>query len=661
MPSSEPREIMLSRNVVTDAGSLRESGEQAHGRMLPSGRCTTKQRPGVVPGIRKTGRGSASERTEIIRTMKSEINRWGDVDWPEVRRYVTKLQRNVFDAALRDDIEAIHRYQRRLLGSFQAKLLAVRQVAQSSSGKKTAGIDGVESPTPVQRFRMAEQLDAGHRPSAVRRLLIPKPGKTEKRPLGIPNLIDRAHQALIALALEPEWEARFSPRQYGFRKGRGTHDAIGYLQRHFRKTGPEWVLDADIEKFFDHLDHDELLRRTSRLPLITLSLRRILKAGALSEVAFEPTMKGTPQGGPLSPLLANVALASLEPHLHQEFRKEFRGRVTKLGEPAISIYADDLVVAHSDHAVVEWSATAIGEYLAGLGLRLSLQKTKIVHTMDRTGNEAHAGFDFLGFHLQHHETTEFGGTKRPYLIVRPSKAAEKRFYRDIADYADRLKLSRKSRGARQHRMKSGRKDPISIMIVHLNRMISGWANYYRYSNATETFSRMDHKIHTKLRGWAKRRFSDKSAGWIKKRLFSGIELDHNGNPLKRKDGTPRNRDWAFTSPFVKNGPTLKRLADTGISKQILVQPGKSYYDSDWPYWQLRLRRSRYYATPLNIEAAAFRRQKGHCAYCEGPILLTDACRTLTPEGQRQSVVVHNHCSMSHSPPVTGVVDLSTAH
>lgn len=621
--------------------------------MLPAGRCTTKLRPGVMPGIRKTGRGSASKRTKTNRTMKNEINRWGDVEWPEAGRYVARLQRNVFEAALRDDIEAIHRHQRRLLKSFQARLLAVRQVAQSSPGKKTAGIDGVKSPSPVKRFRMAEQLDIGHRPSAVKRLLIPKPGKTEKRPLGIPNLIDRAHQALIAMALEPEWEARFSKRQYGFRKGRGTHDAIGYLQRHLRKTGPEWVLDADIEKFFDHLDHDELLQRTSSLPEIKLALRKILKAGALDDEELKPTMKGTPQGGPLSPLLANIALAGLESHLHREFRKEFSGKVTKLGEPAICVYADDLVVAHSDREVVEWSATAIEKYLATLGLRLSPEKTKIVHTMERTGNEVQVGFDFLGFHLQHQVTIDAGGNKRPYLIVSPSKEAEKRFYRDVADHTERYKLSRKNRGTRKHQMEAGKKDPVTVMILHLNRMLRGWANYYRYSNATETFSRMDHKIHTKLQCWASRRFSNKSAGWIKTRLFSGTEMGLNRQPLKRKDGTLRKRDWVFTSPFIKNGPTLSKLSDTGIAKQVLVRPEKSYYDADWPYWQLRLKRRRYFATPLHIEAAAFTRQRGLCAHCKEAILPTDTCRTLTLEGQRQSIVVHCHCSMSHSPTAPG--------
>jgi RNA-directed DNA polymerase len=352
-------------------------------------------------------------------------------------------------------------------------------------------------------------------------------------------------------------------------------------------------------------------------------------------------------------------MAGLEPHLYQDFRKEFRGKVTKLGMPSISIYADDLVVVHPDREVVEWSATAIAEYLAGLGLRLSPQKTKIVHTMQVTGSEAHAGFDFLGFHIQHHVTIKPGGHKVPYLVVRPSRDAVNRFYRDIAKYVDLLKLSRKHRGARQHRTKSGKKDPVSVMIIHLNRMIRGWANYYRYSNATETFSRVDHKIHTKLRGWAKRRFSNKSAGWIKRCLFSGIELDDNGTPLKRKDGTPRNREWAFTSPFAKCGPTLRKLADTGISKQILVQPGKSYYDGDWPYWQLRLKRSRYYASPVHIGAAAFRRQKGRCADCEELIQITDTCLTVTHEGQRQAVIVHKHCSMSHSPSVTRVVASSS--
>ena len=582
--------------------------------------------------------------------MKSEIqNRWEDIDWRKCTNQVFKLQQRVFNAETRGDKKTVRKLQKKIANSFHAKALAVRQVAQISSGRYTAGIDGIKSLKPAEKMRMVTGLRINHQPSSVRRVWIPKPGKDEKRPLGIPNMIDRAHQALLVSVLEPQWEARLSNHQYGFRKGRSTHDAINFIQRHLRKAGPKYVLEIDIEKFFDRLDHEELLRRLNAQPDIASAVRKILKAGALVSDEHAAPHMGTPQGGPLSPLLANVALAGLESHLESEFRREYRGRITALGPPRLVVYADDAVVLHHERHVVEWSRTAIQAYLAPLGLNLNENKTRISHTQQPTPQGEGAGFDFLGFHVQHHWTKRSGGKRDPYILVTPSKTSVTRFYRDCAERIDTLKLSRKQRGARRDRQAQGKRDPITVMISDLNRMNRGWTNYFCKCNAKECFSRLDHLIHTKLWKWSVSRIDSKRVQWIIDHLFSGVELDKHGKPLLRLDGNPRERKWAFKSPFVPNDTphlTLLKLADTPIRIHVLIKPEKRFYDGDWPYWQLRMQTRRYPGTPPMVSIAAFRRQKGMCFDCKARIrrgeLLTIGRK------DRLQTISHLHCIQSSS-------------
>jgi RNA-directed DNA polymerase len=553
------------------------------------------------------------------------------------------LQQRVFDAEQRGDLRTVGKYQQKIANSFYAKALAVRQVAQISKGRNTAGIDGVKSLSSADKLRMATGLTIHLLPSAVRRKWIEKPGKDEMRPLGIPNMIDRAHQALLVLILEPQWEAHFSSHQYGFRKGRGPHDAIDFIQRHLRKTGPKWVLEIDIKSFFDCLDHEELLRRLNAPPAIADAVRRCLKAGVLDSVDHSATDVGASQGGPLSPLLANVALAGLEAHLEREFRREYAGHITALGMPTLVVYADDAIVLHRDRGVVEWSRATIQRYLDPLGLSLSESKTRVSHTQQPTRPGEGAGFDFLGFHVQHAWTTK-RGKRVPYILVTPSKRSVERFYRDCADRIDKLKLSRKQRGARRDRQARGKSDPVTVMIRDLNRRIQGWTNYFRVCNAKACFSRMDHLLHEKLWKWAVRRFDRKRVQWITDHLFSGVELDKDGKPLLRRDGNPRERKWAFKSPFVPvelPHVTLHKLADTPIRDHVLVKPEKRFYDGDWTYWQKRMR-TRYVGTPPMVSIAAFRRQKGNCAVCAKPILKGE--RLTVGKQDRLQVVSHTDCS-----------------
>lgn len=211
-----------------------------------------------------------------------------------------KLERRIYKASQAGDIRRVHRLQKLLLKSRAAKRLAVRRVTQDNQGKNTAGIDGIKSLTPRQRSTLAANLGKLPFGRPTRRVWIPKPGKAERRPLSIPTLHDRALQALVKLALEPEWEARFEPNSYGVRPGRSVHDAIGAIFIAIEKQ-PKYALDADIAKCFDRIDQDALLRKLKTCPTLNRLMTAWLKAGVLDNGVFVDTEAGTPQGGVVSP------------------------------------------------------------------------------------------------------------------------------------------------------------------------------------------------------------------------------------------------------------------------------------------------------------------------------------------------------------------------
>jgi RNA-directed DNA polymerase len=224
---------------------------------------------------------------------------WKDIPWKKFHRHVYRLQKRIFKASQRGDVGTMRRLQKLLMKSYAAKCLAVRGVTQDNQGKSTAGVDGVKSLTPKQRLELVETLKLGTKARATRRVMIPKPGKAEKRPLGIPTMKDRALQCLVKLALEPEWEAKFEPNSYGFRPGRSSHDAIAAIYISINKM-PKWVLDADISKCFDKIDHQALLAKLNTFPALRRQVKTWLKAGYILDLKWEPTHAGTPQGGVVS-------------------------------------------------------------------------------------------------------------------------------------------------------------------------------------------------------------------------------------------------------------------------------------------------------------------------------------------------------------------------
>jgi len=387
---------------------------------------------------------------------------WNTIPWKKkIQRNVFKLQKRIYRASSRGDVRTVRKLQRLLMKSRSAKLLAVRRVTQDNQGKKTAGVDGVKSLTPQQRLALANTLNIGRKAKPVRRVWIPKAGSDEMRPLGIPTIHDRALQALVKLALEPEWEARFEPNSYGFRPGRSCHDAIQAIHTTINHK-PKYVLDADIAKCFDQIDQSALLDKVNTNPSLCRQLKAWLKAGVLDDGELFPTEEGTMQGGNISPLLANIALHGLETAIREKFpRSGSRG----FNAPNVVRYADDFVVLHEDLEVIQQCQALTSEWLKDMGLELKPSKTRITHTLNQY--QGNVGFDFLGFHIRQYPVgkTKSGKDCRGRLqgyktLIKPSRTAIQRHVQKLRETIECHKHSDQT-----------------LLIQKLNPRIIGWSNY----------------------------------------------------------------------------------------------------------------------------------------------------------------------------------------
>jgi RNA-directed DNA polymerase len=512
---------------------------------------------------------------------EQDVSEWETINWRSCEEQVRRLRQRIFKATREGDWPKVRNLQKLMLRSRANTLVGVRQVAQRNTGRKTAGIDGEVALTSQARAELAVRVHGSRmswRPRAVKRVYIPKAGsKTKLRPLGIPVLMDRCHQARVRNALEPEWEARFEPRSYGFRPGRGCHDAIASIfQTLCRKTGTrEWIVDADLASAFDRIDHDRLLAMIGDFPARGV-IADWLKAGVFEPgKGFAATEEGTPQGGVISPLLLNIALHGLEEAAGvQYFLTGSRAGQPRPGSPVVVRYADDLVVCCRTRQQAEQVKAELAGWLAPRGLTFNEDKTQIVH--------ASQGFDFLGFNVRRYRNSK--------LLIKPSSKAVKRF---------RERLAAEVRALRGQN--------VAAVIARLAPITRGWAAYYRTALSSKVFDSLDHYLWKLIYKWARRSHQNKSKTWIIDRYFG-------------KFNRYRNDRWVFGDR--DSGAYLPKLAWTGIVRHVLVKGRASPDDPDLAeYWAYRRRKVK---PPLDTYTLALlSRQGARCPLCGDHLLSVD--------------------------------------
>ena len=531
---------------------------------------------------------------------------WNTIDWKKANRSVRNLRQRIFRATQEGNLKKARSLQKLMLKSYSNRLVSVRRVTQINAGKNTPGMDKLVIKTPEARGKMVDTLAqySAWKAKPVRRVYIPK-ANGKQRPLGIPVVVDRCLQAMVKNALEPAWEAKFEGTSYGFRPGRSGHDALGkiYLLARPNKT-KKWILDADITAAFDNISHDYLCKVIGPVPGKEL-IKQWLKAGYIEEDGFHATEKGTPQGGVISPLLANIALHGMEEALGVTYNSQ--GQIS--GKRAMVRYADDFVCFCETKEDAKQVQETLTDWLKERGLTLSAEKTRIVHLTE--------GFDFLGFNVRHYRTphTTKTGWK---LLIKPSKTS-------VQDLRKALKiLWKKVQGTN-----------IQAVLTELNPVIRGWAIYFRIAVAKELFGKLDHWMVQKALRYTKRMHPKKSSKWRRQHYWGPFNLD-------------RLDSWTFGDK--QTGGYLLKFDWFPIVRHVLVKGRASPDDPQLKeYWKKRQEAK---AKDLTLSKQKLsKRQKGRCLQCFESLFNEEDIqlhRRVSPnQGEKDSysnlVLVHRLC------------------
>lgn len=511
-------------------------------------------------------------------------------------RHVLTMQRRLDKAVADNDKNSIREiFDLITKRSAAVRILATWRITQRNAGKYTAGVDGIKIPKGKNRehqnqlrHSIMDSIDTGKKPASIRGIYIPQPNG-KKIPLGIPTIHDRIVQEILRIGLDPIVEYWFHSNSYGFRPKRSCHDATEHL---FRKLAnddrPRYVLEGDIKGCFDNIKHEHIIETLKDWHVpewATKIIYRILKTKIFHNGEIYDSEMGTPQGGVISPLLANVALTTLDNFCEALGPKQ--------SNPIVR-YADDFVIVCRSELEAKQIKNKIAEHLlTKVGLTLSEEKTKITHI--------HKGFNFLGFNFRKYKSMKEKGEVKYTLSIRPEKEKVKALLRDCKEIIVTHKTATQGN-----------------LIKMLTPILIGWAMYYRYVIAARTFGRIDRELWFKLYKWALRRHPNKSKKWVIRKYFQ--------NTSERK------------SHFVDRETKLQLPTLNKIPTQKFVKVNNDFrvYDRNpetIEYWRKREYLNAYDQIESIKRRKLFAKQQGKCSYCKGDILQEDI--------QRQEIHIHH--------------------